>query len=215
MNKVITGAALISVGVLGYTLGLSHSHDEHQHNESAVAITNVETKFEDSTLSSPESSHSSEQKISSSTNTQTVEDHNATTLPTDIENNEEVSLETLIAQNPNFFEGEYAEIAREDGNYPRAIHKFSNENGISSWGIQREQDTAKLLQTDQLKSVHVSEFECRIKTCLIRGTAASKGKAQRIFEDYQNVQQWGLHFGGHEDKSGQYVFYLASFKQEK
>lgn len=215
MNKVITVAAFMIVGGIGYFIGFSHSHHSQNHEEQTILASQAESKLNDphnDKFISGDNSDDLDQGLSNGphSNHRLVSEFMRKPNST----HSAGRFERLFADNSSYFDGEYAEIAVKDEKYPNAIERLTNENGISRWGISREQATSKLLQTHRLKNIHIESYECRTQTCLIRGTASSYEEAYQIFEDYQNVQKWGLHFGGHNGRSGRYVFYLASFRQE-
>lgn len=216
MKKILIPAAVISAAVLGYAVGIDHSHEEHEHSESALVKTRDVNQYQSGYTKQLTSSNRTLSASNKDTKLDSavakVQGQPTNKMP-DYADSDAQTLGELISTNPHYFNGLYSEIAKDDAKYPNAIERFSKENGVSEWGLSRERDVNKLLQTENLKSLQVNEVECRIRTCLVRGIAESHEEARKIFEDYQNVQPWGIHFGGREDKYGQYVFYLASFQQ--
>lgn len=213
MKKLVIASVILAVGSVGYLIGKFQSHDSHEHNASSSFGTQPEQHS--SSLKNTTTILTAPEVINELTKAKqkTTPQEKGNFTPSEAGSQAEKSIDELSVEYPHYFNDVYSEVAQTDIKYPRAIRRFTNENGISEWGITTEQEVQELMQSERLKNIYVGEFECRIRICLMRGKAESYDEAYRIYRDYQHVQQWGYHFGGQADETGQFHFYLATYKQ--
>lgn len=129
---------------------------------------------------------------------------------TDTSNKDELKREQLIAENPSFFEGQNKYFA-DDEKYLDGVESFVPQNGISSWGVDREKELSNLL-SDQDGLLH-AESECRLTMCITTGAFMSQQEFRSFSIDYNNLQFYGQHYGTKSLADGLLVFYVITYKQ--
>ncbi|WP_417441481.1 hypothetical protein [Idiomarina sp.] len=128
----------------------------------------------------------------------------------DTSNKDELKREQLIAENPSFFEGQNKYFA-DDEKYLDGAEKFVPQNGISSWGVDREKELSNLL-SDQDGLLH-AESECRLTMCITTGAFMSQQEFRSFSIEYNNLQFYGQHYGTKSLADGLLVFYVTTYKQ--
>ncbi len=129
---------------------------------------------------------------------------------TDTSNKDELKREQLIAENPSFFEGQNKHFI-DDGKYLAGVENFVSQNGISSWGVDREKELSRLL-SNQDGLLH-AESSCRLTVCITTGAFMSQQEFRSFSKDYNNLQFYGQHYGTKSLDNGLLVFYVISYKQ--
>lgn len=200
MSKMTGVVVALVAGGIGYVLGLNHAD--------TMA---TKTRAADTSAEAQSATDSARQNSKDTTPTANIQQPDAQQADANAALNE---ADTLIAKHPFHFQGLYEELARGNSYYGQIVERFENENGISSWGVSREGSINDLMQSAPLKEIQVQYLECRIKICLMRGVAESQKIAQRVYDNYSTIQQWGYHFNGRHDEFGNYHFYMITHRQD-
>lgn len=203
MSKTAIAVTALVAGGVSYWLGVSQSQEAEPltpSNFNSGAVESAESGVMQQALSQRQTVKSDAKIADSSREKAEQESSNST--------------EELIGKHPFHFRGIYAQVARENSYYPKIVDLFVNENGVSSWGTSREGEITNFMQFDALKNINVDYLQCRIKTCLMRGSAESLDAASQVYKHYIKIQQWGHHFDGKEDEDGNFHFYIITHRQD-